>query len=324
VRQIGPGYPTGWFQVGWSAAFCRGAVQPIRYFGQDLVMYRGEGGNLSVLDAFCPHQGAHLGFGGQVEDEDLRCPFHGWRWGGDGRNTEIPYGDLSCLNISVRSWDTREINGLVLVWHDALRRPPTWEPPAVPEASDPAYYPMYPDAAHRDTVRFPPQCVVENNADLAHVRFVHRWQDVPVLDHSEAAGPCFSDGFTGTLSTAKGDVTVKVDNQVWGIGLNYSWFTGLLDTAQVVAVTPIDSETSEMFHSVWARRVPGDLGDKPRGLARAIIDAQFREGFGPSGDRPIFEHQQYVRRVPFLPSEGPLLRAARQWSKQFYPDGEGL
>ena len=47
-----------------------------------------------VVDAYCPHLGAHLGVGGQVEGDCMRCPFHGWEFDGDsGACVEIPYGE---------------------------------------------------------------------------------------------------------------------------------------------------------------------------------------------------------------------------------------
>lgn len=42
-------------------------------------------GELRVFDAFCPHQGAHLGHGGSLDDDCLRCPFHGFHFDPEGR-----------------------------------------------------------------------------------------------------------------------------------------------------------------------------------------------------------------------------------------------
>ena len=82
---------TGWFMVGWSAEFPIGEVRPLHYFGEDLVAYRDESGELHVLEAHCKHLGAHIGHGGTVVGDCVECPFHGWRWGPDGANRYIPY-----------------------------------------------------------------------------------------------------------------------------------------------------------------------------------------------------------------------------------------
>jgi nitrite reductase/ring-hydroxylating ferredoxin subunit len=82
---------TGWFMVGWSPEFPVGEVRPLHYFGDDLVAYRDEHGELHVLEAHCKHLGAHIGHGGKVVGDCVQCPFHGWRWGPDGGNRYIPY-----------------------------------------------------------------------------------------------------------------------------------------------------------------------------------------------------------------------------------------
>src|SRR5437763_1770750 len=51
--------PTGWYQVAWSDEVAAGAVVPRRYFDQELVLLRTEGGALRLFDAHCPHMGAH-------------------------------------------------------------------------------------------------------------------------------------------------------------------------------------------------------------------------------------------------------------------------
>ena len=53
-------FARGWFMVGTSADATR-TPAPIRYFGKDLVIYRGESGKPYIVDAYCPHMGAHRG-----------------------------------------------------------------------------------------------------------------------------------------------------------------------------------------------------------------------------------------------------------------------
>lgn len=59
--------PFGWFQVAWSADVKPGQVLPIEYFDRKLVVWRDDDGATHVNDAFCPHLGAHFGYGGQVQ-----------------------------------------------------------------------------------------------------------------------------------------------------------------------------------------------------------------------------------------------------------------
>jgi 3-ketosteroid 9alpha-monooxygenase subunit A len=80
---------TRWFMVGWSPEFPIGEVRPLHYFGEDLVAYRDERGELHVLDAHCKHLGAHIGHGGTVVGDCVQCPFHRWRWGPDGNPEDL-------------------------------------------------------------------------------------------------------------------------------------------------------------------------------------------------------------------------------------------
>ena len=59
--------PDGWYAVATSAEIAPGRVRPLRYFGEDLVLYRTASGEARVTEAHCPHLGAHFGHGGTVE-----------------------------------------------------------------------------------------------------------------------------------------------------------------------------------------------------------------------------------------------------------------
>ena len=83
--------PNGWFAVAVASEIPPGRVEIVRYFDTELVVFRTESGEVAVFDAYCPHLGAHLGHGGKVDGERLRCPFHGWGFGTSGACEDIPY-----------------------------------------------------------------------------------------------------------------------------------------------------------------------------------------------------------------------------------------
>src|SRR5208337_1884068 len=106
-----PRYPNGWFQVAYGDEIAKGSVQRLQYFGQELVAFRGDDGALRVLDAYCPHLGAHLAIGGKVIGNTLRCPFHGWRFDGEGQCVEVPYAKKIPPKGQTRAWPVVERNG---------------------------------------------------------------------------------------------------------------------------------------------------------------------------------------------------------------------
>ena len=85
-----PGIPNGWFAVAFGRDLGEGEVKRIRYFERELVLFRTRSGKPVVLDAYCPHMGAHLAEGGRVVAEGIRCPFHAWQFGADGQCVQRP------------------------------------------------------------------------------------------------------------------------------------------------------------------------------------------------------------------------------------------
>ena len=113
-----PASPNGWFSVGAGDDLPPGDVTPVHYLERDLVVFRGEDGVARVFDAHCPHLGAHLGVGGRVCGDGITCPFHGWRFDGDGRLVEVPGLDRT-PRAAARAWEVCERNGRIFVWHHA-------------------------------------------------------------------------------------------------------------------------------------------------------------------------------------------------------------
>ena len=91
-RGLDIGFPFGWYAIEMSDFIAIGEVKPLRYFGKDLAIWRGEDGRVRITDAWCKHLGAHMGHGGKVHGNLLECPFHAWRYDGEkGVVKEIPY-----------------------------------------------------------------------------------------------------------------------------------------------------------------------------------------------------------------------------------------
>ena len=107
--------------------------------------YRGDEGELHVLQAHCPHLGAHIGHGGKVLGDCVTCPYHGWEWGPDGVNVSIPYQDKPNRSKRLRVWPVNEQYGSVYLWHHPHGEPPSWPMPDIflsfPQfETDPAAY----------------------------------------------------------------------------------------------------------------------------------------------------------------------------------------
>ena len=175
-------YPTGWYVVTKSRELDRAArrKRPLatELLGQRLVVFRDDAGRARVLDGYCPHLGADLG-GGRVCDGQLECPFHRWRFAGDGQLAHIPYLSEGRRLPTIRAgaFPVVERDGLVLLWHGPGE--PAYDIPAVPETM-----------RHRGdhdagVVRMHLQEFAENSVDFQHFSPLHGqmrlpWVGVPI------------------------------------------------------------------------------------------------------------------------------------------------
>ncbi len=170
--------PNGWFVVVASADLRAGEIRALHYFDRDLVVFRGEDGTPHVLDAHCMHLGAHLAVGGKVEDDCIRCPFHGWKFDGAGTCREIPYGGTTRIptKANTRAYPTIERNQMIWTWYHAKGEPPFYEVPVVDEFDSPEWSPI---ECREFEIAIPCQDMAENNVDFAHFKYVHGTDAIP-------------------------------------------------------------------------------------------------------------------------------------------------
>ena len=123
-------FPFAWYPVCFSGDLPPGAVKPARFLSRDLVLWRDHDGHAHVMDAYCPHLGANVAFGGRVEGTHLVCPFHWWEYDGDGANVRIPYSERTNRRARLGTYPTLDRNGFVLLWYHPDRRvAPLWDIP---------------------------------------------------------------------------------------------------------------------------------------------------------------------------------------------------
>ena len=164
-------YARGWHCLGLASDFADGKPHKVEAFGSKLVVFQSSDGTIDVLDAYCRHMGGDLSQG-EVKGDTIACPFHDWRWGGDGRCKEIPYARRVPIRARTRAWPTMNHGGLLFVWNDPEGNPPIPEQmlPEIKGAGDDGWTDWAWNALEIDT-----NCreVIDNVVDMAHFFYIH-------------------------------------------------------------------------------------------------------------------------------------------------------
>jgi len=300
--------PDGWFQVAYGDEVAPGELARLHYFDRELVLFRGGSGEAHVLDAHCPHLGAHLAVGGSVEGDRIRCPFHAWEFDGRGACVRVPYAKKIPPKAKIHSWPLLERNGMIYVHFDKAGRAPTWQPPEVPEYGSEEWT----DYWRRDwVIESCAQEMAENSVDPAHFKYVHRTAELPTAEASER-GHVFHVDMDYPIQMGEQRQAGSIEIDCHGFGIGVSRFRGIVDTTVVVSGTPIDGERLHHRLSFLVREL--DSPDATQGLGQAFVNEitrQFDE------DRPIWERKVHWERPVLCDGDGPI-GALRRWGRQFY------
>ena len=314
MERTPPRIPSSWYVVAYSEEIAPGVVLRLQYLEREMVAFRASDGSVSVLDAYCPHLGAHLGVGGRVENGTLRCPFHGWRFDGSGTCVEIPYASRIPPRARVPRQPAVEKNGMVLVWYDEAGRPTFFELPELPEWQDPRYSRRW--TRFEWTLKTHPQEMVENGLDWQHFPTVHR-MDVPRNPRFRFEGPAYHWGIDAakdyTLQEFREDFDLGGEN--WGLGYSVTRQAGAFQTCVVTGMTPVDRGTLRVKLGVIARR-DGESDEAMEGALRKYVE---EHAVVATQDFEIWENKLY-RPTPLLCEEDGPIAEYRRWVRQFYCD----
>lgn len=334
-------FPRGWFAVADSRQVAREPLN-VRYFGQDLVLYRGASGRVVMLDAYCPHMGTHFGksrasatvtSGAYLEGDNIRCPFHAWRFGPDGRCNHIPYFDGPIPEQArVKSWHVEERWGIVFCWHDPEGQNPDFPLPELPEWEDPRFLrwqglDLVGDLNH-------PIEVFDNMSDAPHLTHLHGGGAVLAYENevdghlyhqretmgegvasTVETGILMGDG-AGSSATGERDPekTMTTVGAYHGPGLMLSRFIEARGI-QLLCTTPIDDGHCRVTSAAMLK--------SPSGNADATADGQVRQRYasllvdGLRRDGEVWLHKKPALRILKLPTDGPFGQA-RKWYSQFF------
>ena len=312
--------PFGWFAVAMADEIGTGEVRTIRSFATEFVVWRGNDGMVRAVDPYCPHLGGHLGVGGEVVGDNLRCPFHHWTFDGTGAVIEIPYTKVVAPKLKrsdcLPTWPVAEVQGVVYVWHHPRRTAPKWSVAGMPPLPEGVAGDWVESERHEWIIDIHCQEITENGQDYAHFRAVHGTQGPPETEFR-------IDGWVRRTSvemqmvTPRGPMTGRIDSVATGPGQSLTHFSDVTQVVLSQQVTPIDAHTSHLRWQLY------HLPDISEGKMR-VTKARMRDLVKQlEQDIPIWNAKRYLTQPLLVQGDGPILAYRRQYERFYrYDDAD--
>lgn len=156
-----------WYVAAWSHELTPAAPIGRVIVGEPVALYRRRDGSVVALEDRCPHRFAPLSLG-RVEGDDLRCLYHGLRFGPDGACNEMP-ARAQPPRLGVRTLPAVEKWSWIWVW---MGDPKRADPARIPDAfglDDPRWL-MRADVMDYEASW---ELLNDNLCDLSHLDFSH-------------------------------------------------------------------------------------------------------------------------------------------------------
>ena len=156
--------PDAWYVVASSNEIGKKPFS-VPLFSENYVLWRDSAGKLHMHSDICPHRSASLS-SGEVLDNCIRCPFHGFAFDAAGSCALVPETGRPAPNLKIETYAVLERNGLV--WLKKGENLPD-APPWFDELDGSLVW-------HQSVHEWPTHIsrCVENQLDYAHLPFVHR------------------------------------------------------------------------------------------------------------------------------------------------------
>jgi len=317
-------FARGWHCLGLARDFRDGSPHAIEAFDDKLVVWADSQGSLNVLNSYCRHMGGDLSEG-SIKGDEIACPFHDWRWGGDGKCKQIPYAKRVPLRARTQAWPTMERNGQLFVWHD-------------PEGSEPEDYIPHIAGVDSDewtdwvwhSITIDANCreIVDNVVDMAHFFYVH--YAFPREFRNVFEGPVATQYMSSTARADMvdsgvnyGDPDSRLHSEASYFGPSYmiNWLANeaqgtTIETTLINCHYPVTPEKFVLQYGLMVKKPQGMSDADATALAHQAVES-VREGF--EQDVAIWRSKTRINNPLLSEQDGPVYQL-RRWYEQFYVD----
>ena len=312
-------FARGWHCLGLSRVFSD-SLTSVTAFDTRLVIFRDSNGDAVALQSACPHMGGDLS-GGTIDGDMVRCPYHHWGWGKDGRCLDIPYSKKIPKEAKIRSWPVMEQNKLLFIWNDPEGDAPDQNITIPKEAA--CFSDNWSDwVVEENIISINCRELIDNMSDKAHFGTVH---GVPptyfknifeghtltqlMQGRNEGATEYDEGGFMDSKATYFGPAYMLCWMTNEGGGIKHR-------SLQLVSHVPINKDSFVLRHGVMVEKIPS-LSKKENnalvGQYTTMTQLAFKQ------DIDIWHSKIRVDNPLMSEGDGPVNKL-REWYDQFYVD----
>lgn len=330
VREIDVGttptrFARGWHCLGMVSDFIDGKPHSITAFGTKLVVFADSEGAVHVLDAYCRHLGGDLSQG-EIKGDAVACPFHDWRWAGNGRCTQVSYAKRAPRLARTRVWLSSIRAGLLFVWHDPEGSAPSphLDIPDIPEFHDEGWTEW---SWRTEAIGSNCREIVDNIVDMAHFYYIHF--GFPTYFKNVFEGQVASQ-YLRTIgrpdvnlggSHYAGEQILDSEASYFGPSFMINRLHNSYGGYEVEAILvnchyPVTPDSFVLQWGIMVRRPQGLSDEATDLLLRAFTDG-VSQGF--LQDVEIWKNKTRIDNPLLVEEDGPVYQL-RRWYEQFYVD----
>ncbi|MUL78240.1 Rieske 2Fe-2S domain-containing protein [Mycolicibacterium sp. CBMA 226] len=317
-------FARGWHCLGLVRDFADGKPHQINAFGQKLVVFSGEDGAISVLDGYCRHMGGDLSQG-TVKGNEIACPFHDWRWGGDGRCKLVPYAKRTPRLARTAAWPTLQQDGMLFVWNDPEHKEPPQDVtiPRIEGATSDSWtdWHWYTTVVHTNCRE-----IIDNVVDMAHFFYIHGsmpthfkniFEGHVATQYMKSAGrPDLGDPKEGVTILGTTSLAAYHGPSFMIDELTYHYEDFDQHTVLINCHYPIDENSFVLQYGIVVEKNPS-LPDEVAVQTAVALGDFVKMGF--EQDVEIWRSKTRIDNPLLVEEDGPVYQL-RRWYEQFYVD----
>ncbi len=159
-------FTRSWYPICLSSAATDRHVRGFDFLDGRVIVFRNQNGAAQVMSAYCPHMGADLSIG-DVVDGRIRCVFHHWQYGNDGRCERMANGKKAPATARLFVYPSQERFGIIWAYNGI---DPHYNLPDMPFPDDELVFKIRPFG---QTLPVDPWIVCANTPDMQHIKYLH-------------------------------------------------------------------------------------------------------------------------------------------------------